>query len=76
MPATFTFPNRIVFGAGVRTLLAEELARLGVAHLPDYPGASEDWRGGTDLACSFPGGVGRGDAAAVPAQRPGGGLGP
>lgn len=30
MPATFTFPNRIVFGAGVRTLLGEELARLGV----------------------------------------------
>jgi len=30
MPATFTFPNRIQFGAGARTLLAEELARLGV----------------------------------------------
>lgn len=30
MPATFTFPNRILFGAGARTLLAEELARLGV----------------------------------------------
>lgn len=30
MPATFTFPNRILFGAGARRLLAEELARLGV----------------------------------------------
>lgn len=27
--ATFTFPNRILFGEGARTLLAEELARLG-----------------------------------------------
>jgi 4-hydroxybutyrate dehydrogenase len=31
MPATFTFPNRIVFGAGARHLLARELARLSVA---------------------------------------------
>jgi 4-hydroxybutyrate dehydrogenase len=31
MPAIFTFPNRIVFGAGARTSLAEELAKLGVA---------------------------------------------
>jgi alcohol dehydrogenase class IV len=30
MPAIFTFPNRIVFGAGARTQLAAELARLGV----------------------------------------------
>src|SRR5262245_11189516 len=30
MPATFTFPHRILFGAGTRGLLAEELARLGV----------------------------------------------
>ncbi len=30
MFATFTFPNRIVFGVGVRTELAAELARLGV----------------------------------------------
>lgn len=30
MPAIFTFPNRILFGAGARTSLAEELARLGV----------------------------------------------
>ncbi|WP_406697584.1 iron-containing alcohol dehydrogenase [Singulisphaera sp. Ch08] len=30
MSATFTFPNRILFGAGARRLLAEELARLGV----------------------------------------------
>lgn len=29
-PATFTFPNRIVFGDGVRRTLGEELARLGV----------------------------------------------
>lgn len=28
--ATFTFPNRIVWGAGVRTLLSVELARLGM----------------------------------------------
>ena len=28
--ATFTFPNRILFGEGARTRLAEELARLGV----------------------------------------------
>lgn len=31
MPAIFTFPNRIVFGAGARTELPRELARLGVA---------------------------------------------
>src|SRR5262249_38440383 len=31
MIATFTFPNRIMFGPGVRTMLAGELARLGVA---------------------------------------------
>jgi alcohol dehydrogenase class IV len=31
MSAIFTFPNRIVFGAGTRTQLAGELARLGVA---------------------------------------------
>lgn len=31
MPAIFTFPNRILFGAGARTSLAEELARLKVA---------------------------------------------
>jgi 4-hydroxybutyrate dehydrogenase len=30
MPAIFTFPNRILFGEGTRSLLAEELARLGV----------------------------------------------
>jgi 4-hydroxybutyrate dehydrogenase len=30
MPATFTFPNRILFGAGTRRLLVEELTRLGV----------------------------------------------
>jgi alcohol dehydrogenase class IV len=30
-PATFTFPNRILFGEGARRLLAGELARLGVA---------------------------------------------
>jgi alcohol dehydrogenase class IV len=30
MPALFTFPNRILFGNGARTLLAEELGRLGV----------------------------------------------
>src|SRR4051794_6514596 len=30
MSAIFTFPNRILFGAGVRSSLAEELARLGV----------------------------------------------
>src|SRR4051794_19601932 len=29
-PATFTFPNRILFGAGVRGALADELGRLGV----------------------------------------------
>jgi alcohol dehydrogenase class IV len=29
--ATFTFPNRILFGAGTRGSLASELARLGVA---------------------------------------------
>ncbi len=28
--ATFTFPNRILFGSGARKLLAEEVARLGV----------------------------------------------
>jgi alcohol dehydrogenase class IV len=30
MTAIFTFPNRILFGAGTRASLAEELARLGV----------------------------------------------
>jgi alcohol dehydrogenase class IV len=30
MSAIFTFPNRILFGAGTRASLAEELARLGV----------------------------------------------
>lgn len=30
MPATFTFPNRILFGNGARTALAGELAGLGV----------------------------------------------
>jgi 4-hydroxybutyrate dehydrogenase len=30
MSATFTFPNRILFGAGTRTRLSEELATLGV----------------------------------------------
>jgi alcohol dehydrogenase class IV len=29
--ATFTFPNRILFGAGARDLLAGELSRLGVS---------------------------------------------
>src|SRR5206468_10886172 len=29
--ATFTFPNRILFGAGARGLLTSELGRLGVA---------------------------------------------
>jgi alcohol dehydrogenase class IV len=29
---SFTFPNRIFFGAGVRGLLAAELGRLGVSH--------------------------------------------
>ena len=28
--STFTFPNRILFGAGAGVLLAEELARLGI----------------------------------------------
>jgi 4-hydroxybutyrate dehydrogenase len=28
--STFTFPNRILFGAGARNLLADELARLGI----------------------------------------------
>src|SRR5271170_2223470 len=32
MSAIFTFPNRILFGAGTRTLLAGELAQLGVRH--------------------------------------------
>ena len=31
VPAIFTFPNRILFGEGARTLLAAELARLGVS---------------------------------------------
>jgi 4-hydroxybutyrate dehydrogenase len=31
MPSTFTFPNRIIFGEGVRAMLAEELASLGVS---------------------------------------------
>jgi 4-hydroxybutyrate dehydrogenase len=31
MPAIFTFPNRILFGAGARGSLSEELSRLGVA---------------------------------------------
>ncbi len=31
MPAIFTFPNRILFGAGARASLAPELAGLGVA---------------------------------------------
>src|SRR4051794_41953073 len=30
MSSIFTFPNRIVFGAGTRAMLAEELDRLGV----------------------------------------------
>src|SRR3954466_12737140 len=30
MTAIFTFPNRILFGAGTRASLAEELAKLGV----------------------------------------------
>ncbi|WP_165227060.1 iron-containing alcohol dehydrogenase [Aquisphaera sp. JC669] len=30
-PALFTFPNRVLFGAGARRSLAAELARLGVA---------------------------------------------
>ncbi|HEV3166037.1 MAG TPA: iron-containing alcohol dehydrogenase [Isosphaeraceae bacterium] len=30
MPATFTFPNRILFGEGARASLAEELAKLRV----------------------------------------------
>lgn len=30
MPAIFTFPNRILFGAGARSSMATELARLGV----------------------------------------------
>ena len=29
--ATFTFPNRILFGEGARTLMADELGRLGIA---------------------------------------------
>lgn len=32
MPAIFTFPNRILFGAGTRASLASELAQLGVRH--------------------------------------------
>src|SRR4051812_31648198 len=31
VPAIFTFPNRILFGEGVRSLLAAELARLGIS---------------------------------------------
>ncbi len=31
VPAIFTFPNRILFGDGVRSLLAAELVRLGVS---------------------------------------------
>jgi 4-hydroxybutyrate dehydrogenase len=31
MPAIFTFPNRILFGEGARSMLAEELARLAVS---------------------------------------------
>ncbi len=31
VPATFTFPNRVLFGEGARTLLTAELARLGVS---------------------------------------------
>jgi 4-hydroxybutyrate dehydrogenase len=30
MPATFTFPNRILFGPGTRAVLAGELAQLGI----------------------------------------------
>ena len=30
--STFTFPNRILFGAGTSNLLAGELARLGIVH--------------------------------------------
>jgi 4-hydroxybutyrate dehydrogenase len=30
--STFTFPNRIQFGAGARRLLAAEVARLGIMH--------------------------------------------
>lgn len=32
MLATFTFPNRILFGEGARTSLGEELGRLGLGH--------------------------------------------
>ena len=41
MPALFTFPNRILFGEGSRTSLAEELRGTGLATMSLLPGSVE-----------------------------------